>query len=154
MDDGRQRVRALNPHVGAAGLSLVLAAGLSPGYVTTMRTYTDALPALVKELGVRSLLDAPCGDFNWMRHVDLDGVEYTGGDVVPELVARNRELYGAAGRRFVTLDLTRDPLPPAVAEAPPSPGHLLPLPDNDDRPLAPHSSRAADGFFLALIRKH
>ncbi len=71
------------------------------------------LPALVKELGVRRLLDAPCGDFNWMRHVALDAVEYTGGDVVPELVARNRELYGAARRRFVTLDLTRDPLPPA-----------------------------------------
>jgi hypothetical protein len=71
------------------------------------------LPALVKELGVRRLLDAPCGDFNWMRHVRLDAVEYTGGDVVPELVARNRELYAGAGRRFVTLDLTRDPLPPA-----------------------------------------
>lgn len=72
-----------------------------------------ALPELVKELGVRRLLDAPCGDFNWMRHVEFEELEYTGGDVVSELVARNRVLYGGAGRRFVTLDLTRDPLPPA-----------------------------------------
>ena len=73
----------------------------------------SALPALVKEFGVRRLLDAPCGDFNWMRHVEFEALEYTGGDVVPELVARNRELYGGPNRRFVTLDLTRDPLPPA-----------------------------------------
>ena len=32
------------------------------------------IPALLASLGIRSFLDAPCGDFNWMRHVDL-GVE-------------------------------------------------------------------------------
>ena len=45
-----------------------------------------------------SLLDAPCGDFNWMRHVPLGGVSYTGADVVPELIARNRRDYGRDGR--------------------------------------------------------
>ncbi len=29
------------------------------------------LPDLLRELGVRSVLDAPCGDFNWMQGVDL-----------------------------------------------------------------------------------
>jgi len=73
----------------------------------------DALPALLRELGARALLDAPCGDFNWMRHVDLSGVRYTGADVVPDLIARNRELYGGEGRAFARLDVTRDPLPRA-----------------------------------------
>lgn|GEM_PF-208395 len=72
-----------------------------------------ALPALLAELRAARLLDAPCGDFNWMRHVELNGTHYVGGDVVPELVARNQELYGDARRRFVTLDLTRDELPAA-----------------------------------------
>jgi len=31
-----------------------------------------ALPLLIKELGASSLLDVPCGDFFWMRMVDLD----------------------------------------------------------------------------------
>ncbi|MBN2536778.1 class I SAM-dependent methyltransferase [candidate division WOR-3 bacterium] len=71
-----------------------------------------ALPGLLKELGCRSLLDAPCGDFFWMRHVDL-GVDYTGGDIVEKLVEENRRRYGRPGRRFVRLDLLRDRLPPA-----------------------------------------
>jgi hypothetical protein len=48
-----------------------------------------------------------------MRHVQLNGTEYVGGDVVPDLVARNRELYGGPRRRFLTLDLTADDLPHA-----------------------------------------
>jgi SAM-dependent methyltransferase len=82
---------------------------------TLARTETirRALPALLASVGARSLLDAPCGDFNWMRHVELDGVEYTGADVVPELIARNRQTYGRPGRNFVVADVTRDPLPRA-----------------------------------------
>ena len=71
------------------------------------------LPALLAELGATSLLDAPCGDFNWMRHIALDAVEYTGADVVPELIERNRARYGRAGRRFVVLDITKDEAPRA-----------------------------------------
>lgn len=71
------------------------------------------LPALLAELGIGSLLDAPCGDFNWMQRVDLGRVEYTGADVVPQLVAQNNLRYGGAGRRFVVRDITKDALPQA-----------------------------------------
>jgi hypothetical protein len=71
------------------------------------------LPALLRELDIQSLLDAPCGDFVWMQHV-VDAVrDYTGVDIVPELVAQNRERHGSARRRFACADLTRDPLPRA-----------------------------------------
>jgi hypothetical protein len=70
-----------------------------------------SLPALLESVGAKTLLDAPCGDFNWMRDVDLSGIEYTGADVVPELIARNRRLYEARGRSFVVLDITSDSLP-------------------------------------------
>src|SRR5579859_3324001 len=33
----------------------------------------DALLQVIAEFGVRSLLDAPCGDLFWMRHVPLPG---------------------------------------------------------------------------------
>jgi hypothetical protein len=33
------------------------------------------LPALLRDLGVRSLLDIPCGDWVWMQHVDLSTIE-------------------------------------------------------------------------------
>jgi len=71
-----------------------------------------ALPLLVEELGCRSLLDLPCGDFNWMRLVPLD-IDYIGGDIVAELIARNQEQYGDSRRQFLRIDLLRDPLPAA-----------------------------------------
>lgn len=72
-----------------------------------------ALPGLLAGVGARSLLDAPCGDFNWMCRVDLGGVEYVGADVVPELIERNRRLHAGPGRSFVVADVSRDRLPRA-----------------------------------------
>ena len=72
------------------------------------------LPELLRRLGVRRLLDVPCGDFHWMAHVDLaaGGVTaYVGGDVVRAIVEANRARYAARGRSFVEVDLTRRPLP-------------------------------------------
>src|SRR6202012_1252194 len=43
------------------------------------------LPGLLRRLGVRTLLDAPCGDGGWIVNADL-GVRVTGVDVVPYLV--------------------------------------------------------------------
>jgi hypothetical protein len=54
---------------------------------------------------VRSLLDLPCGDWNWMRLVDLSNVAYTGADVVRPLIDRNRRLFGRNGIEFVVFDL-------------------------------------------------
>jgi SAM-dependent methyltransferase len=72
-----------------------------------------ALPALLARHGVRSILDAPCGDFNWMRDVDLTGVHYTGADIVPELIERNSAAYAAPDRQFVVCDLVEGDLPMA-----------------------------------------
>lgn len=70
-----------------------------------------ALPSLLAELGVRTLVDVPCGDFGWMQATHLGAVEYVGIDLVPEIVARNRARFEGAGRRFLVGDLMHDPLP-------------------------------------------
>jgi hypothetical protein len=69
------------------------------------------LPILLSDVGAKSLLDAPCGDFNWMRYTELGPVTYIGADVVPTLIARNEQRYGRDGRKFVILDITRSALP-------------------------------------------
>lgn len=74
------------------------------------QTLREALPRIVREHHVRSVLDIPSGDFHWMRHVAFDA-EYTGADIVPEIVAQNQKLYGNERRRFVLLDATKDALP-------------------------------------------
>ena len=69
----------------------------------------EALPLLLQKLQVRSLLDAPCGDYNWMSQTKMKGIEYTGGDVVPELIEKNSIKY--PGVHFIVADITRDSLP-------------------------------------------
>lgn len=69
------------------------------------------LPALFKELGVRSVLDAGCGDFNWFGTLETELDSYTGIEVVEELAAANQERHGTDRRRFCSLDVTRDDLP-------------------------------------------
>jgi hypothetical protein len=86
--------------------------GVGSGIDST-RALRAELPAALRELGTRTLLDVPCGDFTWMSRVDLSGIEYTGGDIVPSIVEANRQLHAAASRRFVELDLTKDALPDA-----------------------------------------
>jgi SAM-dependent methyltransferase len=93
--------------------------GSGSSLASTARVRAE-LPELLRQLGVRRLLDVPCGDFHWMAHVDLAAAgvtDYLGGDVVAALVAANRARYAASGRDFVTVDLTTGPLP-AVAGAP------------------------------------
>src|SRR5678816_3876489 len=68
------------------------------------------LPSLIVRLGVRTLLDAPCGDF-WIRRANLDLEHYIGVDAVDGLISENRRNHGAHGRTFQVLDLTKE-VPP------------------------------------------
>lgn len=83
-----------------------------PGSNRTRTTkLRNELPVLLQEIGARTLLDAPCGDFNWMKDTKLGLDLYFGVDIIPDLITRNRSLYGAERTQFVLLDLTRDWLP-------------------------------------------
>ncbi|SMO76464.1 class I SAM-dependent methyltransferase [Fodinibius sediminis] len=79
------------------------------------RSQTDKLarklPELLKDYDIDSMLDLPCGDFSWMKHLALPLTSYIGADIVPELIAENKRRYGSEQRSFVMLDLTADPLP-------------------------------------------
>lgn len=68
------------------------------------------LPGALERLGVKTLLDAPCGDRNWIRHIALP-CRYIGVDNEPAAIERARA-DGADVRR---LDIRHDPLPKADA---------------------------------------
>lgn len=70
----------------------------------------DQLPGLFASLNVDTVLDIPCGDFEWMRFVDLGNVNYIGADIVPDAVANNQK-YASDHIRFVQLDVVSGDLP-------------------------------------------
>lgn len=72
----------------------------------------NELPGFLRKHQVTSVLDIPCGDFNWMRTVDLGDISYIGADIVPELIEGNRKFEDDT-HRFEVLDLIDSPLPQA-----------------------------------------
>ena len=72
----------------------------------------DSLPTLFAKYAITSMLDVPCGDFNWMKLVDKSNLsKYYGGDIVLEEVQKNNELYSSESITFLHLDITTDDLP-------------------------------------------
>ncbi|MBN2487003.1 MAG: hypothetical protein JXB34_13590 [Bacteroidales bacterium] len=71
------------------------------------------LPEIVKTYSLKSLLDIPCGDFNWMKEVVSNFQTYTGGDIVDELILKNNDKYSNERIKFNKIDIVNDPIPPA-----------------------------------------
>lgn len=59
---------------------------------------------------INTILDAPCGDFNWFQMIDFNG-DYVGVDVVEELITNNLNRYRNAHRKFMPMNIIRDKLP-------------------------------------------
>ncbi len=74
------------------------------------RHLRDALAALFGEMDIKSVIDLPCGDFNWFRMIDYPFESYTGCDIVEPLIAANNEKYGTEKRRFIVKNCLTDPL--------------------------------------------
>ncbi len=69
-----------------------------------------ALPSLITNYEIRSMLDIPCGDFYWMKHVDLSKVDYLGCDIVERIIAQNKK-FATTSCQFRVADLVVDQLP-------------------------------------------
>jgi hypothetical protein len=82
--------------------------------LATTVTVRRELPRLIERLGVKTILDAPCGDYNWMKLVKIPAnVSYIGADIVPALVDEVRSHHSDERRVFLKVDLVEDPLPEA-----------------------------------------
>lgn len=74
------------------------------------RAIREKLPALFENLKARSLLDVPCGDRNWIRHLNYPFRLYIGGDLSSESLSSART--GLENFQFVTkCNICTDQLP-------------------------------------------
>lgn len=84
------------------------------GACSTMKRTANVrkgLQSFLVEQGIRSICDAGCGDFNWMKAVDLGGIRYHGIDIVEDLIRANTKRYERENITFRALDLIHDDLP-------------------------------------------
>jgi SAM-dependent methyltransferase len=69
------------------------------------------LANLIKQRGIKSVLDLGCGDLCWMQHV-LPGIYmYLGVDVVQDVIDKNRVVFDSEDVQFLCDDITRVHIP-------------------------------------------
>lgn len=69
------------------------------------------LPKLIRKLGVKTFLDAPCGDWYWMQRTELGVEHYIGIDIVETLIEKNQREFGNASTSFQSMNLAEGELP-------------------------------------------
>jgi SAM-dependent methyltransferase len=75
--------------------------------------YAAMVRAFVAEHGVRSVVDLGCGDFRVAARFITPELDYTGVDIVPELIAHHQQNHATAHVRFMCADILVETLPAA-----------------------------------------
>ncbi|KTD04825.1 Mg-protoporphyrin IX methyl transferase [Legionella geestiana] len=76
------------------------------------RLLNKQLNELLTTYKIRILLDAPCGDLNWITQLNLSSIRYIGIDIVESLIQQHTSRYQDNDTfTFFQSDITRDPLP-------------------------------------------
>lgn len=65
------------------------------------------LASLIKKYEIQTIADMACGDFNWMKEMDLSRVQYYGIDIVPKLIRENNLKYAGPKVQFCWSDITK-----------------------------------------------
>ena len=71
------------------------------------------LKKFIKENDIKSIVDIPCGDWQWMSKINLDNINYMGCDVVEDLITSNISIYKKNNINFSIKNIIKDNLPNA-----------------------------------------
>jgi SAM-dependent methyltransferase len=77
------------------------------------QAYADLITAFIKSYDIHRVVDLGCGDFRVAAQLVHSNILYTGVDIVPDLVRRNREKFAGERVRFECLNIIEDELPQA-----------------------------------------
>ncbi|SHH38862.1 class I SAM-dependent methyltransferase [Winogradskyella jejuensis] len=69
------------------------------------QTLIAELNSLFEEYKISTVLDLPCGDFNWMKNVNLNDVKYVGADIVEKIIIDNKSKYETDSINFKMMDI-------------------------------------------------
>jgi SAM-dependent methyltransferase len=78
-----------------------------------VRPYVKFLEKFLARHRIASVVDFGCGDWQFSRAMRWDGVRYRGYDIVPDVIAANRQYYESGNISFHEIGLDFEALPPA-----------------------------------------
>ena len=72
----------------------------------------SGLQKLIEDFQVKSILDAGCGDFGWIRTLNLTNIKYCGIDLLEDTISRLQHSYKNNGKfEFIRADVSQAMLP-------------------------------------------
>ena len=83
----------------------------SSGIGSEIKNTKEALKAIklvIKQYKIKSIIDIPCGDFNWLKETDLGSISYIGVDIVDDIVDNNKQNYGRENIEFTKMNILED----------------------------------------------
>jgi len=84
--------------------------GLGSEQVNTINV-KKGIVNIINKYKINSILDAPCGDFNWIQGILNNDIKYIGADIVKDLIDKNLIKFYKKNINFIQLDITTDSLP-------------------------------------------
>jgi SAM-dependent methyltransferase len=71
----------------------------------------ESIKKIIKDKNIKSVVDIPCGDFNWMKEIVFNFDSYIGGDIVKKAIEENNERYSNSRIKFIEFDIVNDEIP-------------------------------------------
>ena len=85
----------------------------SSGIGSEIKNTKEALKAIklvIKQYKIKSIIDIPCGDFNWMSSLDMGNIDYKGFDIVRSVIKENNKKYKKPNVNFYYSDIINSEL--------------------------------------------
>jgi hypothetical protein len=70
--------------------------------------FVEKLNEFIKENNIKSIIDVPCGDFNFMCNVDLNNINYLGLDISKKAIEICKNKINKPNICFQVLDITNE----------------------------------------------
>ncbi|RYE05562.1 MAG: hypothetical protein EOP33_05300 [Rickettsiaceae bacterium] len=66
------------------------------------------IPKIIEKYQTKTFLDAPYGNWYWMKKVILDSVQYIGVDIVEDLIKNNTKNFSNMSHSFLSLNIKQN----------------------------------------------
>lgn len=80
------------------------------GYGSSFRATKNILIELenfIEKENIQNIFDAPCGDFFWLKKLNLNNSKYIGADIVKHMIKKNNENYSNKNLKFIEFDILK-----------------------------------------------
>lgn len=79
--------------------------------INATQVIINTLPKTFEKYKIRTIVDAPCGDYNWFKKINYNFEKYYGIDIVESIIESNKNKYYSENTHFIQGDILTNIIP-------------------------------------------